>query len=154
MKNSNAPIHGPDWHDCKLLFNPVRRLLHDVNVHLRWTEKVKTMFLNQYDIEHIARQNHTCPNVRKGVKLLAALVESVNAQSDGWAHWPAPSRASESLVQLLQSTGNLNYGSRGTITDAQLKAAVAPIRRMVTCQKKKQAQHGNKFDFDVSAALG
>ena len=40
-----------------------------------------------------------------------------------------------------------------SITAKQLKAAITPIRRMVTVQKEKQKQYGNTFDFDVDAAL-
>lgn len=91
--------------------------------------------------------------MRRGLRLLLALVESVNAQSDGWAYWRAPSDASDKLQRLLQSTGNLYHGSHGRITADQLKQAITPIRTMVTRQKKIQAKHGNKFDFDVDAAL-
>lgn len=111
------------------------------------------MNMNQSDIEYAASRHHDCPNVRKGLRLLLALVESVNAQSDGWAYWPAPSHASDKLQRLLQSAGNLYHGTHGTITTAQLNAAVTPIRTMVTRQRKIQAKHGNKFDFDVDAAL-
>lgn len=111
------------------------------------------MFMNQCEIENAASQQHDCPNVRKGVRLLLALVQSVNEQSDGWAYWPAPSRSAEKLQELLKTAGNLNYGTHGKISDADLKKAITPIRSMVTRQKVKQAQYGNKFDFDVDAAL-
>jgi hypothetical protein len=50
-------------------------------------------------------------------------------------------------MDLLKTAGNLPYGTRGTITPAQLKAAISPIRRMATTQKAKG------FNFDVDAAL-
>lgn len=109
--------------------------------------------MNQNEIEWASRQNHQCPNVRKGVMLLARLVHSVNDQSDGWAYWTAPLNASKKLINLLKSTGNLNYGTHGTISDSQLQAAVSPIRRMVTVQSEKQKKYGNTFAFDVDAAL-
>jgi hypothetical protein len=111
------------------------------------------MFMNQYEIESAARCNHVCPNVRKGVRLLFNLMQSVNEQSDGWAYWKAPQAAVEKLIALLQTAGNLNYGTSGTISEADLRKAITPIRAMVTRQKKKQAQYGNTFDFDVDAAL-
>lgn len=111
------------------------------------------MFMNQWEIEQAAAAKHACPNVRKGVKLLMALVHSVNAQSDGWAYWNAPSKACQKLQTLLKTAGNLEYGTNGTITDADLKKALSPIRSMATRQKVKQASYGNKFDFDVDAAL-
>ena len=111
------------------------------------------MFLNQYEIENIARNKHDCPNVRKGANLLLRLMQSVNAQSDGWAYWSPPIKSAEKLIQLLQTAGNLWYGTHGTITSEQLKQAVIPIRRMVTIQRKKQKQYGNTFEFDVDEAM-
>ena len=111
------------------------------------------MWMNQFDIESAAQARHECPNVCKGIRLLHSLMQSVNDQSDGWAYWRAPSVAAEKLMELLSTAGNLNYGSRGTISDADLKKAITPIRTMVTVQKKKQAKYGNTFDFDINAAL-
>lgn len=111
------------------------------------------MWMNQAEIEVANQARHECPNVKKGVRFLYRLMVAVNNQSDGWAYWKAPSAAAEKLMTLLKTAGNLPYGTRGTISEAQLKAAITPIRRMVTVQKKKQAQYGNTFSFDVDAAL-
>lgn len=109
--------------------------------------------MNQHEIEWAAKQQHHCPNVRKGCTLLLRLVEAVNEQSDGWAYWSAPSKAAQKLIDLLSSTGNLNYGTSGSITPAELRKAIVPIRTMVTRQKTVQAECGNTFNFDVDAAL-
>lgn len=106
------------------------------------------MFMNQSEIEDIASRRHACPNVRKGVKLMQELMQAVNDQSDGWAYWTPPSKSCEKLQALLATAGNLHHGTNGTITDAQLKAAISPIRSMVTTQKTR-----NSFKFDVDAAL-
>jgi hypothetical protein len=111
------------------------------------------MFMNQAEIEYAHSRNHACPNVRKGIQLLYRLMQAVNDQSDGWAYWHAPSRAAEQLQTLLKTAGNLSYDTHGTITTAQLKKAITPIRAMVTRQTKAQAERGNKFEFDVDAAL-
>jgi len=111
------------------------------------------MWMNQGEIEWAAKQSHTCPNVRKGVHLLLRLMQAVNNQSDGWPYWKAPSQAAAKLMGLLQTAGNLNYGTHGTISGKELRKAITPIRSMVTRQKKKQKQFGNTFDFDVTAAL-
>jgi hypothetical protein len=111
------------------------------------------MFMNQADIEWAASRPHTCPNVRKGIKLLLRLMEAVNRQSDGWAYWAAPSHAAEKLITLLQTAGNLAYGTHGTISDADLRKAITPIRSMITRQKRIQARYGNTFEFDVDTAL-
>lgn len=111
------------------------------------------MFYNATEIEMMARSRHDCPNVRKAVRLLMYLVRAVNQQSDGWAYWSPPQRSCRKLFELLSTVGNMQYNTHRTITDQQLKLAVAPIRRMVTVQKKKQAKFGNSFDFDVDSAL-
>jgi hypothetical protein len=111
------------------------------------------MFMNQVEIEIASSRNHACHNVRRGVNLLYRLMLSANEQSDGWAYWSAPSHACRKLQDLLKTAGNLWYDTHGTITDQQLKAAVAPIRSMVARQTKRQKQYGNTFTFDVDAAL-
>lgn len=107
------------------------------------------MWMNQAEIEWAYSRQHACPNVRKGIRLLYRLMNAVNEQSDGWAYWAAPGHSAEKLTELLQTAGNLNHGTHGTISDADLKAAITPIKRMVTTQKKKQAKYGNTFDFNV-----
>lgn len=109
--------------------------------------------MNQPEIEWAASQQHLCPNVRKGVRLLLRLMEAVNQQSDGWAYWRAPYHAAQKLMDLLKTAGNLNHGTSGTITDADFRKAVTPIRAMVTRQRKLQAKFGNTFEFNVDAAL-
>ena len=105
------------------------------------------MMMNQWEIEEAASRHHECPNVRKGVRLLLRLMRAVNEQSDGWACWRAPSKASESLQKLIQSAGT--HG----ITAVALKKAITPIRAMVTRQTKLQARFGNTFIFNVDEAL-
>ena len=109
------------------------------------------MWMNQVEIEWAAKQHHECPNVRKGVHLLDRLMQAVNQQSDGWVYWPAPAKAAEKLTNLLQTAGNLSYGTHGRITDADFRKAVTPIRSMVTRQKRIQSKYGNTFHFDVDA---
>jgi len=111
------------------------------------------MDMNESDIEIMASNRHACPNVRKGVYLLYRLMEAVNNQSDGWAHWQPPSKSAEKLMKLLRTAGNIWNDTHGTISDADLKAAITPIKSMVTRQKKKQVSYGNTFEFDVEATL-
>lgn len=105
------------------------------------------------DVEWYLSKHHECPNVRKGLRLLLRLIQAVDAQSDGWAYWRPAREASMKLQELLKSVGNLAYGTHDKISDADLKKAITPIRSMVTRQKRIQAKYGNKFDFDVDAAL-
>lgn len=109
--------------------------------------------MNKSQIEMMYKNNHLCPNVRKGVNLLFRLMQSVDAQSDGWAYWSAPFDAANKLMALLRTAGNIWRDTDGIITEKQLKDAITPIRRMVTTQRKKQLKYGNTFDFNVDAAL-
>lgn len=111
------------------------------------------MFMNEAEIEWMHSRRHACPNVRKGVNLIYRLMQSVNAQSDGWAYWSPPNKACAKLIDLLKTAGNLMHDTSGTITAAQLRAAITPIRTMVTTQTIVQKEHGNTFTFDVDAAL-
>jgi hypothetical protein len=108
--------------------------------------------MNEADIQMMHNNRHDCPNVRKAVQLLYRLVQAVNAQSDGWAYWSAPSKSATKLTNLLkEKCGNLWYDTQGTITEAELKKAIAPIKSMVTRQNKIQAKYGNTFTFDVAS---
>jgi len=111
------------------------------------------MNMNQSDIEIMASNSHACPNVRKGVAILHTLMESVNAQSDGWAYWSAPSKAATRLMDLLRTAGNIQHDTHGTISEQELRKAVSPIRSMATRQKRIQAAHGNTFDFNIDALM-
>ena len=111
------------------------------------------MFMTACEIQWAAEVEHECPNVRKGVRLLLRLMEAVNSQSDGWGCWAPPSNSARKLVGLLRTAGNLPRGTHGTVSDADFKRAVSPIKAMATRQKRIQAKYGNTFDFDVDAAL-
>lgn len=111
------------------------------------------MWMNENEIETANYRQHECVNVKKGILFLYRLMKSINKQSDGWAYWTAGTSSASKLTELLKTAGNLSYDTHGSITPAQLKAAITPIRRMVTTQKEKQKRYGNTFDFDVDAAL-
>jgi hypothetical protein len=57
--------------------------------------------------------------------------------SDGWAHWPKPARAAQSAMRHIQSTTHAadELQEREDITDAELRAAVRPIKAFLTSQK-------------------
>jgi hypothetical protein len=110
--------------------------------------------MNETEIEILQRRGHTCPNVRKGVRLLYRLMLAVNRQSDGWAYWRPPGRAAGPLMGLLRErAGWLFDEKQGTVTWDELRKVVTPIKRMATVQRKKQAGYGNVFEFDVEAAM-
>ncbi len=110
------------------------------------------MFISSDDIEFFYEYHRKCSclNFRKGITLLYRLEQAVNDQSDGWAYWKAPRVAATKLVELLKTGADQDPV---TISEADLRKAVSPIRRMVTVQTKKQAEYGNTFNFNVDQAL-
>lgn len=80
------------------------------------------LYMNDYDI-HCARQRATHPVSRRAVQLLAAWVDIVNANSDGWAHWRGGARSAKGLMEFIQANE----------TDARKLARVmGPIHRACT----------------------
>lgn len=96
-------------------------------------------YMNEYDLI-CARarfgQGGT-PNRLALVMVVDNLREWANNNSDGWACWPKPRRAAEKAVRLIESCAYPEYDrmQREDITDAEMKAAVRPIKAFLTRQK-------------------
>ena len=95
-------------------------------------------FMNEYDLAH-ARRRFT--RAAKPNRLAAAIVvdnlrEWADSHSDGWAYWPKPQRAAQGLMALIESRTNaLNEEQERTdATDAQLAAALRPVKAFLTRQ--------------------
>lgn len=96
------------------------------------------MWMNTYDIddavEIIARR---APQFSKYAKFLADWRDTVNANSDGWAHWKGGTKPADTLSALLKAvvdhvrTGQFGR-SKPLPTDAQFRKALAPIRAAAT----------------------
>ena len=82
------------------------------------------MWMNDYDIE-LARQRFPAGSVKnQAVALLAAHVEVINDNSDGWAYWKAPVAACNKLMKMIQG--------KVPATEANFKAAMSPIKSFMT----------------------
>lgn len=90
-------------------------------------------FMNDWDIDQaIAWHTRASRPNRLGAALVINnLAEWANAHSDGWAYWPKPARAAARLMELADDTR-----ADEDCTDAELAAAVRPVKSFLTKQLK------------------
>lgn len=93
-------------------------------------------FMNDYDIAS-ARSRYgrgETPNRLALAIVVDNLAEYTNQVSDGWAYWSKPCRAAAKAIELIESTAYPEYERRQheDITDAEMKAAVRPIKSFLT----------------------
>lgn len=100
-------------------------------------------FMNEYDITHAMHQAQAkrLPNLRRGAVILCNLRDWANDNSDGWAYWPKPARAAAKLMDLLDGPTLYSRGAKDC-TEAQLKAALTPIKSFLT---RQQVDHSEVF---------
>lgn len=93
-------------------------------------------YMNDYDIAQSIRRygNGAVPNRLALALVVANLAEQTNMVSDGWAYWPKPCRSAAKAIELVESTAYPEYDrrQREDITDAEMCAAVRPIRSFLT----------------------
>lgn len=103
------------------------------------------MFMNQWDIEDagrharlMAEEGYDVPNLITAADALHALMRWTNDNSDGWHVWPKPTRAAKRLMELLDNPERRRNWMNGVevedISDAALKAALTPIKALLTRQ--------------------
>lgn len=82
------------------------------------------------------------PNRLALVLVVDHLRKWADSVSDGWHSWPKPCRAAEQAIRLIESTTNRanDEQEREDITDAQMQAAVRPIKSFLTRMAKER--HG------------
>jgi hypothetical protein len=87
------------------------------------------MFMNDYEIDDALARAEGDTVQLAAARTLANLRDCANANSDGWAYWPKPSRAATRLCELLERV------RRGeTITIGEVRKAYTPIRSFLTRQ--------------------
>lgn len=100
--------------------------------------------LNEYDIE-FARQRFgrgSTPNRLALVMVIDHLADWANYNSDGWAYWSKPRQSAQRAIALVESTTNAanDAQERHDATDAEVAAAVRPIKAFLTRQKVSAEQ--------------
>src|SRR5256885_2706593 len=86
------------------------------------------LFYNDFEIEQAVQRYQSHPVLGKAARMLAAVANDANQNSDGWAHWPLPCRACKQLMTLL---------TNGAATEAEYRKALAPIRAFYTRVKAR-----------------
>lgn len=93
------------------------------------------MWMNEYEIEDSLRMTaeFELPVARRGAEILSKLKDWTNDNSDGWPYWSKPSKAADKLMVALHSATGASYGGDNVdMTEAQLKAALTPIKSFLT----------------------
>lgn len=94
------------------------------------------MFMNEYDLDHAVDRflRATLPNRLAVALVVRNLAVETDWVSDGWAHWPKPSRAAARAIALIESRTYAENEAQeaNDITDAEMRAAVRPIRSFLT----------------------
>ena len=93
-------------------------------------------FMNDYDLAFARRRftQSATPNRLALVLVVDNLREQTNMVSDGWAYWPPSCRSAAKAIALIESRTNRENDEqeRVDITDAEMRAAVRPIRSFLT----------------------
>lgn len=102
------------------------------------------LFMNQWEIEEAKSRFATHPVLSKATRVLYDLMVLTNEVSDGWCYWPKPCRAAKKLQELIQR-GQTFRGP--DVTEAELKAALPPIKSLLTRHTKEFARADFKLTF-------
>jgi hypothetical protein len=95
------------------------------------------LFMNQWDIEEAVQRHARHPILSKATRLLYDLMNLANEVSDGWCYWPKPCRAAKKLQELIQANDpRTKKWDAPEVTEADLKAAIAPIKAFMTREAK------------------
>lgn len=95
-----------------------------------------TGFANTWDIARFVEltDDGSTPNAHKLAQTLQRLESWANNNSDGWAHWPAPSRAAGAIIARLEDFETA-WRTGGFVTDLDQRAttaALAPVKAFLT----------------------
>lgn len=103
-------------------------------------------WMNEHEIEESVRRFSDCwpevPNLVKGAEALEALKNWTNRNSDGWPYWVKPQNAAKRLTTLLgaRMTSYWRGEEIEDCTEAELAAALRPIKAFLTRQKVEHSE--------------
>ena len=93
------------------------------------------MWMNEYDIDEALNNTPEGSNLERGAQILYRLKNWTNENSDGWPYWRKPANAASKLMVLLDSwSGRNHYLNDYDCSEADLKAALTPIKAFLTRQ--------------------
>lgn len=95
-------------------------------------------FMNRFDVEEaVARFSWgTAPNRYYVARVVQNLVDWTDRNSDGWPYWPKPARAAAKAFALIDgyTWSERREQEMHDATEAEVKAALAPIKAFLTRQ--------------------
>lgn len=91
-------------------------------------------YMNDYDLTraHRVAIRRETPNRLALVRTVANLADWTDEHSDGWAYWLPPRRAAQRAIAEIVGDGTNAADDRPDTTDAELKAALRPIKSFLT----------------------
>lgn len=87
-------------------------------------------FMNEGDIDYAQERYARHPVLSRATRILNALKDLVNANSDGWAYWAYPVRAADKLMTLIESARDRSVAD--SMTEEDLKKAIVPLKTFLT----------------------
>lgn len=101
------------------------------------------LFMNSFEIDEAVEKYREHPVLGPAAQLLASVRDVADQNSDGWAYWPVPCRATRALQELLQQ------GPTKSLTELrqQFRVAVIPIKAFYT-RRRSELPNG-KISFPV-----
>jgi hypothetical protein len=93
------------------------------------------LFMNQWEVEEARERYASHAILGPATTTLYNLMRWANANSDGWAYWPKPTRAAAQLMELVQNhTRDLRRDGHASVSTDDLKRAYRPIKAFRTRQ--------------------
>ena len=104
------------------------------------------MFMNEYEVVETlsltADQVDDVPNMYAAARVLHALMEWTNANSDGWPYWAKPQQAASRLTEMFHERSYaLRFGQDRDgsplvdVSEAELLRIYVPIKSFLRRQK-------------------
>src|SRR5579875_2136404 len=91
--------------------------------------------MNEAEIDEAASRYQAHPLLGPATRTLVAVRNAADANSDGWAYWPAPARAAAKLMQLIEGDDPRSAWwdrQRDDVTPERLRRAYVPLKAFRT----------------------
>lgn len=103
--------------------------------------------MNDYDIMNARARfgRGTTPNRLALAIMIERLANWADVHSDGWAYWTKPRQSAQRAIGLVESRTyrENDQQEREDITQAELDAAVRPVKAFLTRMARETNRHGN-----------
>lgn len=101
--------------------------------------------MNEYDIWSATSRWGYDPVLGPAARTLKNLMDAVNANSDGWAYWQAPRKASKRLQEVLGMVDKARRDGQHTPLREELREA---YKASLPALKRFRTKHGIHFEIE------